>query len=135
MNQPISIGLYNELIQIKNLPYYQRYNDNKIFHLGTDTITDMMSTLREELSISDERKIVFHSFRKYAYNYVIDRTGDFKAASIQLGHNTINTGWISYINKQRDVSLSAGIMMDEKLDQDIFNKLNEQQLRLLLNGT
>ncbi|TVY09939.1 tyrosine-type recombinase/integrase [Paenibacillus cremeus] len=135
MSQPITLDLYNDLKQIKSLTYYQRYSDNKIFHLSKRTIWEMMNTLKEELGIHPKRNIVFHSFRNFAPNFIIDTQGDFKAAQMQTGHSDINTLWKSYVNKKRDVSKMAGILLDEEIDNDAFDELTFDEMKMLLNGT
>lgn len=135
MSQPISVNLYNELINIKSLVYYQKYNDNKLFHITKKTVWEMMNTLREQLNISDKRNIVFHSLRSYAANFILETSGDIVAASTQLGHSNIQTTFSHYINKQRDVSQMAGIMLDEQIDQSAFDKLTFEEMKQLLNDT
>ncbi|OPH61749.1 hypothetical protein BC351_00465 [Paenibacillus ferrarius] len=135
VSQPISVNLYNELLEIKKLGYFQRYKDNKIFHVTTKTIWEMMSTLKKELNINDKRKIVFHSFRSYGANFILETTGDLVAASNQLNHSNIQTTYQHYINKTKDVQKSAGLLLDEQIDQDAFNKLTFEEIKLLLNDT
>jgi leucyl aminopeptidase (aminopeptidase T) len=94
-----------------------------------------MTNLCEDLGILDARNIVFHSFRAFAANFIIDETGDFKAAQVQLGHSSIDTSWKAYVNKQTDVSQSAGILLDEYIDDNIFDKMTVDQMRRLLKET
>ncbi|TDG00144.1 tyrosine-type recombinase/integrase [Paenibacillus piri] len=101
--------------------------------LSTKTIWNMMNTLKIQMQIHPKRNIVFHSFRNFAPNFIIDTEGDFKAAQLQSGHSDIKTLWNHYVSKQRDVTQSAGLLLDEKLDQDAFNKLTYDEMRQLLN--
>ncbi len=135
VKQPISNTLYNELIQIKQLTYYQRYKDNKIFHVTTKTICDMMATLRKEINIPEGRNIVFHSFRNYGSNFILESTGDIVAAQMQLGHSDMNITYKNYVNKQRNASQMAGLLLDEQQDQEAFNKLTFDEMKQLLNDT
>jgi site-specific recombinase XerD len=134
-NLPISNMLYGELQELKTLVYYQKYTDGLIFHLSLTTISDMMANLCNELGIPEARNVVFHSFRSFAPNFIIEETGNFKASQQQLGHNSINTQWTSYVNKQIDVSQMAGILLDEHIEQDVYDKMTEDQMRNLLKET
>lgn len=85
--RPISVELYNDLIAITKLKYYARYNDNKIFHLSDQGIRDMMQVLKMEMEISEERNIVFHSFRNCAAGYIAETGGNIEEIRDQLNHS------------------------------------------------
>lgn len=124
----IPIELYNELLKIKEQPYYAQYTDNRVFHLGNKAVQAMMDTLREELNIPESRNIVFHSFRNVAVKY-----GTLEEAQEQLGHSSINTTKVSYDNETKDLSNRPSMRMHNKIQDDVFQSLSKDDLiRLIL---
>ncbi|ASA21835.1 tyrosine-type recombinase/integrase [Paenibacillus donghaensis] len=119
----ISNALYEELLKIKEQNYYQRYSDNKIFHLSTRTIQDMMNYLKDKLQISKERNVVFHSFRNVASMF-----GTLEEAKQHYNHSSIVVTEKSYRHKNKDLSNSISLRIDEKVDFSIFEELTKEQL-------
>lgn len=124
---PISSELYSELQLIKEQKYYEKYNDNKIFHLSKTTIQNMMDSLKKEMGISEERNIVFHSFRNVAASY-----GSLEEVKEHLNHSDINTTNKYYRHKMKDYSQSISLRMDDKFDDDVFNSLSKEELIQLI---
>ncbi|MFE6075756.1 tyrosine-type recombinase/integrase [Paenibacillus sp. NPDC057886] len=126
---PISKNLYEELLSIKELNYYKRYNDNKIFHLSTKTIQKMIDSLKEKMSIDSERNIKFHSLRNVAAGF-----GTLEEAKKHLNHSNIATTETYYRHINEDLSNSISLRMEEKIDDSIFEKLTKNELiELVLN--
>ncbi|MNK83582.1 site-specific tyrosine recombinase XerC [compost metagenome] len=120
---PISNDLYNELLKIKEQKYYQQYIDNKIFHLSNTTIQSMMDTLKEEMQISNDRNVVFHSFRNVAASY-----GTLEEVKEHLNHSNINTTQRHYRHKNKDYANSISLRMEDKIENDIFEGLSKEEL-------
>jgi integrase len=123
----IKVDLYNKLCQIKKQPYYSRYDDNKIFHLSTRTIQDMMNGLREEMGISKDRNVVFHSFRNVASYF-----GTLEELQQQLNHADINTTKKHYRHANEDLSNMISMRIGDKIDCSIFESLSKEQLVQLI---
>lgn len=123
----ISSELYNELLLIKDCEYYSRYNDNKIFHLSTKTIQEMMNWLKKEMNIPAERNIVFHSFRNVAASY-----GTLEEVKDHLNHSNINTTEKFYRKRKRDHSQDISLRIEDKIDDNIFDSLAREELILLI---
>ncbi|WP_167686384.1 tyrosine-type recombinase/integrase, partial [Paenibacillus polymyxa] len=116
--RPISEDLYHELLKIKTQPYYQRYNDDYIFHLSKDTIRNMMNTLKEEMHIRAQYKpnsLVFHSLRNVAAGYIKETGGDIEEIRDQLNHSDYNS-LKHYMHKDTDYLNMAGIRMNEEIE-------------------
>lgn len=124
---PISIDLYNELLKIKERPYYKKYGDNKIFHLSNTTIQNMMDTLKEKMGIPPERNIVFHSLRNVAASF-----GSLEEAKKHLNHSNISTTEKSYRHINEDRSDSLSLRIEEKIDDAVFEMLTREELLELI---
>lgn len=119
---PITSSLYNELLKIKEQTYYNRYTDNKIFHLSSQAIQDMMDDLKELMQIDKKRNIVFHSFRGYPSHF-----GELEELQNQLGHSSINTTK-KYYRHSEDHSNMLSLRMEEKIDDSIFQEMTKEEL-------
>ncbi|WP_172249946.1 tyrosine-type recombinase/integrase [Saccharibacillus deserti] len=125
--RPISAELYEELLKIKEQDYYQRYNDNKIFHLTEKTARTMIHNLCEEMGIPDERNIVFHSLRNVAAGFIRDNGGDIEAIREQLNHNGYGA-LKHYMHSNKDYANMPGLKMEQELDLGLFETLNREEL-------
>ncbi|MGM1044864.1 MAG: tyrosine-type recombinase/integrase [Bacillota bacterium] len=119
---PISSELYNQLLQIKEQTYYKRYTDNKIFHLSNTTIQEMMEYLKEQLNISPDRNVKFHSFRNVASMY-----GTLEEAKDHYNHSSYNVTE-KYRHKDNDLSNSLSLRIENKIKDDIFENLSKEEL-------
>lgn len=125
---PISPDLYDYLLKIKEQPYYKRYNDNKIFHLGTKTIQNMMDYLKSELKIPKERNVVFHSFRNVASMY-----GTLEEAKEHYNHSSYNVTE-RYRHNDNDLSNSLSLRIGNQIEDSIFDELTKEELvEIILN--
>lgn len=123
---PISEDLYLYVLKIKDQKYYTRYNDNKIFHLSTKAIQDMMVYLKEKLGIPEQRNVVFHSFRNVASMY-----GTLEEAKEHYNHSSFNVTE-KYRHKDNDMSNSLSLRIGEKIDNRIFEELSKEEIIQLL---
>jgi site-specific recombinase XerD len=119
---PISEDLYQYVLKIKDQRYYERYNDNKIFHLSTGAIQDMMTYLKDKMSISEQRNVVFHSFRNVASMY-----GTLEEAKEHYNHSSFNVTE-KYRHKDNDMSNSLSLRIGEKIDDEIFMELSKEEI-------
>lgn len=120
---PISSDLYNELLLLKGQKYYQKYQDNRIFHLSTKTIQVMMEKLKMKMGIGPERNVKFHSLRNVAAGF-----GTLEEAKKHLNHTNISTTETYYRHVNEDRSNSISLRMEEKIEDEIFNELSKEQL-------
>lgn len=132
--KPISEQMYNELLQIKQQEYYKRYNDNKVFHITTKTVWQMMNTLRAEMNIPDDRNVVFHSFKNVAINWELQVNNDVQRAKIQGNHSDVNTTLKHYADNNSDLESMAGIQMEKQIDDSVFDHLTLEQFKQLCKG-
>ncbi|MNI51272.1 site-specific tyrosine recombinase XerC [compost metagenome] len=123
---PISEELYQYLLKIKDQKYYARYNDNKIFHLSTGTIQDMMGYLKNKLGIPEQRNVVFHSFRNVASMY-----GTLEEAKEHYNHSSYNVTE-KYRHKDNDMSNSLSLRIGEKIEDNIFDQLSKEEIIQLI---
>lgn len=132
--QPISHDMFSELLKIKEQKYYQRYNDNKIFHLSNQAIQDMMDRIKEEMGIEEERNIVFHSLRNVAPSFIMETTGNIMEAKRQLNHSNVNTTVKNYLEQKQDYLQMASIQIEDKIDSCIFDELTHEELLNMVKG-
>lgn len=93
MNREISLNEYNKLLELKD------DKTNKVFQVSESSITRMMIEIRSILNINENnRRIVFHSFRKAGAQWIFELTRDINQVRQALGHESIKTTEI-YINK------------------------------------
>lgn len=131
-SRPLSPDLYNEMLKIKEQTYYERYDDDFVFHLSENTIQAMMNNLKSEMNISEDRNIVFHSFRNVAANYIKETGGDIEEIRSQLGHSNY-ASLKHYMSDDEDYANMAGIRMLEDIDENILEKLNKEELLQIFN--
>lgn len=115
--------LYEELLLIKDLDYYQKYTDNKIFHLSTKTIQCMMDYIIEKLNIEVSRNIVFHSFRNYASMF-----GTLEEKRRHYNHSNINITDKYYGRDAKNRSSDIGLRIAENIQDSIFDGLTKEEL-------
>lgn len=120
MVKEISKEFYQEL---RSLP---TAIGEKVFPFHNTTIQRMMDNVRKEFRFLDNRKIVYHSFRKTAGTFVYNHTGDINAARLFLGHANINTTQI-YL-KQREYGHVDAVSLENKADKDFYKTLTHEQL-------
>lgn len=121
----ISNKMYNQILELKE----NDHENDKVFKVSSDAITDMMKRLRIELNIPEERNVVFHSFRKVAIDYEFETTGDIKKASLHAGHSSIDTTFKHYLEKNRDYTQTPGVKMDEELSLDFMEEMNVEDFK------
>nr|WP_145401490.1 site-specific integrase [Paenibacillus xylanexedens] len=120
---PISVDLYNELLKIKEQPYYQKYKDNKIFHLSINTIQTMMNKLKEKMGILPERNVKFHSLRNVAASF-----GTLEEAKRHLNHSNVSTTERYRQHTIEDYSNSISLRIEDKIDDSILELLSKEEL-------
>jgi site-specific recombinase XerC len=130
----ISGKMYLELLKIRELDYYKRYNNDLIFHLSSTTIQSMMEALRVEMGFSEDRWITFHSTRNTMPNHILESSEDLISAQEQLGHSSMDTTYKKYISKKRNYGSMASVRIDEEIDNSIFDELTHEQLLEMVKG-
>lgn len=121
MVKQIDYDFYNELI---SLPSYEK--DEKVFPLAKTTVQRMMQAIKDEFRFLDNRKIVFHSFRKTGGTFIYELTGDINEARIFLGHANVNTTQV-YL-KKRDYGLIGAVSMENNVKSDFYKDLSHEDL-------
>lgn len=126
---PISTDLYNELLKIREFAYYQKYEDDRIFHLTDKTIRLMLESLKQKLGILPERNVVFHSFRNVAAGF-----GTLEEAKKHLNHSNISTTETYYRHINEDLSNSISLRIEDKIDDSVLESLTKEELiELIVN--
>jgi integrase/recombinase XerD len=126
-DKPLTKEFYKGLLSIK-----VEGRDN-VFNIEKNTVGTMMKRLVKKMGIPEERNIKFHSFRNVGINFVLDVTGDIKAAAAQGNHSNINTTYNSYVDKTKNYDNMAGVLMDRELNQEILEELSKEELMNLIN--
>ncbi|AZV43627.1 phage integrase [Peribacillus asahii] len=125
--KPLVRSFHEELLSIKE------EGKDKVFNIDRDTITRMMKRLRVKMGFPPERNIVFHSFRNVGINFVLDVTGDVKAAAEQGNHSNINTTYSHYLDRNKNYDNMAGVLMDKELNENVLNDLSKEELLELID--
>lgn len=122
MNRKISVNLYNELLTLSE------DNGDKVFNIGTATVSRMMGDIREYLNIdSKRRRIVFHSIRKAGAQFIWESTRDINQVSRALGHESIQTTEL-YINKNEDYGVVGALSSAQDLNATLFKEVTHSEL-------
>jgi integrase len=125
----IPVELYEELLHMKEIDYYAKYQDNKVFHLSTTTIQAMMDYIKTKLNISDARNIVFHSFRNFASMF-----GTLEELKKHYNHSSIVVANKYYGRDEKNKSSDIGLRISDKIEDSIFEELSKDQLIALIMG-
>lgn len=119
-NVSISKDFYNELLTLRN-------SNEFVFQLSGRRLNDLMDRLKEQLNISPDRCVVFHSIRKAFGTHIYRTTRDINAARIALRHSSILTTQI-YLGAE-DNQIHHSIFEVEKLDDELYTKVSEDVLK------
>lgn len=121
----ITVSFYEKILELKEL------NDPEneyVFQVSSDTVGDMMNRLKKYLKIDEKRKVVFHSFRKTAADWLFQADKNILSVSEHLHHNDINTT-TRYLNKKKDLTQTPGIRMEEELSLDFMEELTIEDFK------
>lgn len=119
----------------KNIISYNLYKKMKV-DIGSDCekvfpnltkkkIETMMNWIKDYLNISENRKIVFHSFKTTAVSIVYEESKDIKAAQMKAGHSNIQTT-DSYIRYSQEKE--KGLFSREEVNEDLYKSCSEDIL-------
>src|SRR5690606_19332019 len=97
------------------------------------TILKAIKTACEEIGIPKSENIVFHSLKSVGINWTLDNTNDIVLAAKQGNHSSINTT-MTYVNKKRNLSNMAGVLMENEISKDIFRALSYNEMLNLLES-
>lgn len=125
--KPLVREFYDKLLTIKT------DKTERVFNIDKDAVGKMMKRITKKMGIDEKRNIKFHSFRNVGINFVLDVTGDIKAAAAQGNHSNINTTYNSYLDRTKNFDNMAGVLMDREMDQSILEKLSKDELMNLIN--
>lgn len=131
---PISEDLYNELLTIKDQEYYQRYDDNKIFHLSKTTIQNMMQDINDNVSLHDGKGVVFHSFRNVMGGWLEERGSSLNEIQEHFNHSDMSTYLEHYKHKTKDYTNSPSVRFEMEIKEDIFDELSREDLLELIKS-
>lgn len=125
----ISMNLYNDILKLKEINKESKWDKDEqiVFQISKDSVTDMMARLRKLLNAED-RNIVFHSFRGVAVDFALEN-GSIKDAAQQANHSNIATTYKHYVDKSRDYTQSAGVRMEEDIDLSFLEDLTVDQFK------
>jgi integrase len=122
VKRPITKKFYNELLSIKT------EGSDRVFNIYADTMQITIRRLCEKMGIPKERNITFHSLRAVGINFILDTTGDVRAAMRQSGHKSMDVFYKHYVDKSEDYSQMAGILMELNLDVSMFQNYSKEEL-------
>lgn len=117
--------MYDLLLNLK------KENNPNVFHIPIRTLDYRFKSLCKKVGIDEKRKISIHSLKKAGVSYVKELTGDIHAAQMQAGHSSPVTTSKYYLERKTNL---AGMMLDIKLDDNIFEQLTHQELLNLIRG-
>lgn len=120
----ISKSFFNKLIDMHS----KEGNDKDLmFNLTSKAITEMMSDIRKQFNISENRNITFHSLRKCGATYVHESSGyDLLTTRNFLGHSDTKVTE-RYID-DRQIGDIGYITMRETTDKDLYKKISHEEL-------
>lgn len=117
----IGKSFYNDLLKIK------KPGVDRVFNIHRNTVNNMMKQLREDMNIPEERKIVFHSFRKAAITHNYRTHRDIIQASKKANHSSIMVTE-RYIDKEEDYGSLGMFSMREGIDPNLFKNVGLETL-------
>ncbi|WP_157793922.1 tyrosine-type recombinase/integrase [Paenibacillus donghaensis] len=130
--KPISEEFYKELLEIKEQQYYNRYNDNKIFHLSKTTIQSMFKGINEQFNFNDDKGVVFHSLRNVMTGWIEETGGSIEDMREQL--NQSGYGSLKHYIHGKDLSNSPSLRIEKEVSDNIFEGLSKEELIMLITS-
>jgi integrase len=131
----ITESFYNELVKLKEENMLDKWNTDYelVFPISENAINSMMTRVKTYLEIDPSRRIVFHSFRGIAIDFILDTTnGDITKAAIHANHSNPMTTFKHYTNKTKDWSQTPGVMMDQELDMSFLDSVTLDEFKEFL---
>lgn len=116
---------YEQLLALKS---EETKDTDRVFEgLSEDAFRESLKRALKRLGIPEEKGIVPHSFRGVGITEVFEATGkDYRAAMKQADHSRFDTT-LRYLNDNKDISQTAGIIMDEELDVSILKDITKEE--------
>lgn len=127
--KPISEELYQRIVAYVEK---RKSNETRIFDISKKSVNNMMKQLREEMNISHERNITFHSFKKTGINEVWQITGDLMAVAQQGNHSDPTTTMKFYMEQCKDWSKMGSMLIGKPVDVSPLESLSKQELLKLI---
>lgn len=127
----ISENLYKEICKLKEENKLTKWKGDPelVFQISVSAIGDMMDRVKIKLGIGEDRRIVFHSFRGVAIDYILEAEGDITKAAIHANHSNPMTTYKHYVNKTKDWSKTPGVMMELGVDMSFLDNVTLEQFR------
>ncbi|EME72278.1 site-specific integrase [Bacillus sonorensis] len=116
---------YEQLLALRS---EETKDTDRVFEgLSEDAFRESLKRALKRLGIPEEKGIVPHSFRGVGITEVFEATGkDYRAAMKQADHSRFDTT-LRYLNDNKDISQTAGIIMDEELDVSILKDITKEE--------
>jgi len=109
-------------------------DSSKVFGLNTKTCARMMRELCEQLGISKDRNITFHSLKKCSMEEVKMMTGDLLRAAHQGNHSPYTTLKYYLKNQNSDPSKFDCLLIGNKIDLSVLDGLSREELLKLIKS-
>lgn len=117
----IDKSFYDELTILKT------DDSDYVFNIHKNTVHRMMKKLREEMSIPDSRKIVFHSLRKTGVDRIWKITRDINQARKAANHSSSRVTEV-YIDTEEDYGVRGYYSSKNKVDDRLYKKVSHYDL-------
>jgi integrase/recombinase XerD len=127
----INKTFYEELLQLKG-----KYDDGKIFHMHRKSAWDLIKQLVDDLNLNPDgdKKLTFHSLKRWGGNEILDRTNDLRLTKIQMAHSSETTFLKNYNKKMKDPAQSPSLLLLEEVDMDLLKKASLDQILQAIDG-
>lgn len=123
--KPIPDSFYQRLLVLK---YNRKAGDGLVFHLDSKTPDAMITSLCEEMGISKERNVKFHSLKKTLINWSIDMGLGAVVAAQQGDHSKLDTMYKYYLDRKKNLGEMPGMQVDASVNTDVLEGLSKEEL-------
>lgn len=127
--KPIKSEFYSRILELKH--DFNNEND-KIFSLTSKTMRETIKKLCAEMKIDPRRNITFHSLKKMGVNYILETTGDVKAAQRYANHSNAATTLNAYAQFNEHLEEMPSLRMGEDVDISELALLSKEDLLSLI---
>ncbi|WP_299831515.1 site-specific integrase [uncultured Metabacillus sp.] len=127
----ITVDFYEKILELKEV---NNVESDCVFQISIKAISGMMKRLRNHLNIDPSRKIVFHSFRKTAADWLYEKNNDIKEVSMHLHHSNPNVS-LRYLNKKKDLTQTPGVLMEQEIDMSFLDDISVDDFKVYFRNS
>ncbi|TPG68691.1 hypothetical protein EEL31_09240 [Brevibacillus laterosporus] len=131
VNKPIPISIYKELME-----FIKAHGEKKrVFTIKSQaTLNNAIAKACEELQISKDRKITFHSFKKGSVDTTQKTYKDVKITQQHAGHANPSTTLNIYTDSIHDYKMMPSFLLGQEIDLSKLEEMTKEEIINVIQG-